>query len=80
MDLTKQQIHLWYIPLNTKFTIFIISILSTDEQQHANNFYFEQHRTSYILKKIALRQILSQYCMAEPYAINFKYTYHQSLI
>ncbi len=78
MHLTKQQIHLWYISLDIKVSpSSLFSILSIDEQQKANNFYFEQHKTSYILRKIALRQILSKYCMITSNAINFKYTYYQ---
>lgn len=78
MNLTKQQIHLWYISLNTTESLnSLFSILSIDEQQKANDFYSNKHRTSYILRKSALRQILSQYCMTNPNAINFKYTYYQ---
>lgn len=78
MNLIKKQIHLWYISINTTVSLSsLFSILSLDEQQKANDFYFNKHKASYILRKSALRLILSQYCMISPNAINFKYNYYQ---
>lgn len=79
MNLTERTIHLWYIPYDviTVSLNSLFSILSVEEQNKANDFYFNKHKTAYILRKLALRVILSQYCMINPNAINFKYNYYQ---
>ena len=78
MILTKKHIHLWYIPLNIEASLdLLFPILSIDEQQKADRFYFKQHRERYILRKYALRQILSKYLTSHPKDILFVHNHHQ---
>lgn len=78
IKIEPNNIHIWYIPLNNEELLDrFIHILSSDELQKANNFHFLRHRKAYLLRKIALRQILSKYCNIEAKHIQFKYTKNQ---
>lgn len=78
MNLIANNIHIWYIPLNieTPFS-HVFSILSTDEQEKANNFYFEKHKKHYVYRRFALRKILSKYYNIDPKTISFSYNDYQ---
>lgn len=74
--LRNQQIHLWFIPLNISTQLEnLYYMLSTEEREKAYNFYFELHKNKYIVRRAALRQILSKYCKVRPINIDFKYNH-----
>ena len=76
--LTTNLIHLWYISLDIEIKLEkLVPFLSANELQKANSFLFEHLRYAYILRRGALRHILSQYCNIEPQSINFNYNNYQ---
>lgn len=70
-------VHFWqaYLPdLHSKENS-LTEILSPDELERANRFYFPEHRHRFILARGILRQILSCYLSIHPREIIFSYTH-----
>ena len=75
LNLRENLIHLWYIPLDKVFFSSELGlVLAKEELQKAQNFYFENLRVNYIIKRNALRWILSKYCNVAPQDIVIQYT------
>src|SRR5579875_99593 len=51
-----------------------LGLLSKDEVERADRFYFEQHRRRFIIGRGAMRQILSSYAGARPEKLVFTYS------
>lgn len=64
-SLTAEEIHIWMLDLNN-FTDsaslkFCNALLSPDEQQQAQRFYFDRHRRRFLVTRGAIRWVLSCY-------------------
>jgi 4'-phosphopantetheinyl transferase len=78
MNLTTENIHLWFIPLGMEVNLDkLFFLLSTDELQKANQYKFINLKLAYVLRRSALRRILSLYCKVDPRFIKFNYTKFQ---
>jgi 4'-phosphopantetheinyl transferase len=72
LPLPKNTIHLWQFSLLSD-ELFYASLLSPDEIERANRFYFERHRRRFTIARGILRQLLGQYLDCEPTLIAFDY-------
>ncbi|NEP01175.1 MAG: 4'-phosphopantetheinyl transferase superfamily protein [Symploca sp. SIO2E9] len=77
-DLVLQSngVHIWRANLNlaTEQIEQLAQTLSTDEQQRADRFHFDQHRQHFIVGRGMLRTILSYYLNLEPHQLEFSYS------
>ena len=77
LALSHQQVHLWHVDLETFIEhqqhVHLYPLLSDDEQQRANRFYFERDRHRFIVGRGLLRTILSHYLTLAPNQIQFDY-------
>jgi 4'-phosphopantetheinyl transferase len=73
--LAPGEVHLWQIHLlgSDEEIVWGRSVLSADEIQRADRYYFERHRRSFIVARSALRKILSTYLNVLPRDIAFSY-------
>jgi len=76
LSLAPNQIHIWRMFLNqpTEKTQQLSQILSPEENNKANRFYFEKDRHKFILSRGTLRTILSQYLNFPPQNLKFTYS------
>jgi 4'-phosphopantetheinyl transferase len=76
--LGEREIHIVraYLTASTTEISRYSGILSPDELQRASRFYFERHRTRYIVGRGLLRFILGTYIRADPSSIRFNYGLH----
>jgi 4'-phosphopantetheinyl transferase len=74
--LTRNDIHLWLIPLDQQQDIVqtCATILPPDETARAQRFHFPHLRTRFIVAHAALRHILATYLDVAPQALTFEYT------
>lgn len=68
--LNSKSIIIWQYPLNNLFN-GAFNLLSADEQQRANNFYFKKHQRRFIVSHAMLRIILAQYAKIAPKNLSF---------
>jgi 4'-phosphopantetheinyl transferase len=70
--LHDEAIHLWWIDLSKDpLTERWRRILSQEECQRAEGFYFDRHRINYVNAHLALRKILSMYHECQPSQLLF---------
>ena len=76
--LTGSDIHVWCASLNVspQDLSYYGSLLSPDEVQRAERFYFEKDRDRFIIGRGLLRTILGGYLNLEPAQIEFVYGEH----
>ncbi len=68
-------VHLWRLKLDLPEAGWnaLIPLLSADERQRADRFYFEHDRRRYIASKGAQRSILAGYLQADPHQLQFEF-------
>lgn len=73
--LTGNQVDIWKILLEGRSCRIqeCRQLLSADEAERADRFYFENHRRRFIASRAALRQILAGYLDLAPQALTFCY-------
>ncbi len=73
--LNDQNVHLWLATQNIEndYIASLYAILSNDEKERANRFYFEKDRNSYIVSRALLRILIGKYLNQKPDSIIFKY-------
>jgi 4'-phosphopantetheinyl transferase len=73
--LAKDEVHIWQAHLNLSEAQCqtLARLLSPDEQQRAQRFYFEQHRQRFIAGRGMLRTILGRYLKLAPHQLQFSY-------
>ena len=70
--LHENEIHIWLVRLDGSFCMRCgIQLLSTDEQERAAKFKFQNDRRRYIVAHTALRLLLSQYANVSSSELNF---------
>jgi 4'-phosphopantetheinyl transferase len=74
-ELAAAEVHVWRIHLIAHEGVIhrCRDLLSADELQRADRFYFERDRNRFILARAAMRKILSRYVKAAPQALVFSY-------
>lgn len=70
--LNKTHIDIWQYPLSIEPS-WALSLLSEDERQRANQFYFERHRRRFIVARAIMRTILARYIDRHPKNLVFQY-------
>jgi 4'-phosphopantetheinyl transferase len=70
---SSSQLNIWQFSLNTPISDLERTILSSDEIDRANRYYFEPHRRRFIVARVRLRQILASYLFHNPRDIRFEY-------
>jgi 4'-phosphopantetheinyl transferase len=75
MKLCETEVHLWQIQLaNQEWGLqYLRSLLSPDEVQRADRFYFEKHKRRFIVARAATRVILATYVGRAPHELAFSY-------
>lgn len=75
LTLGNQDVHVWRAALDapTEYVQQMVKILSADEQQRANRFYFDRDRQRFIIGRGLLRTILGRYLGLEPSRVQFCY-------
>ncbi|MBW4651005.1 MAG: 4'-phosphopantetheinyl transferase superfamily protein [Kastovskya adunca ATA6-11-RM4] len=75
LSLLKDEVHIWRAELNLPEWRLqhLAQLLSPDEQQRAERFYFEQHRQRFIAARGILRTLLGRYLAIEPHQLQFRY-------
>jgi len=71
--LSFSQLDIWQFSLDIPISDFEKKILSGDEIERANRYYFERHRRRFIVGRVRLRQILAHYLSHDAKAIQFEY-------
>lgn len=76
LTLLKNEIHVWHTPLDVPaYRIQELGkLLSSDEQERAEKFYFERHRRRFTVARGLLRTILGRYLNADPKRLHFIYS------
>lgn len=71
----NQDVHVWRAALDapTEYVQQMVKILSSDEQQRADRFYFDRDRRRFIIGRGLLRTILGRYLSIEPSRVQFCY-------
>lgn len=74
--LSENDVHVWRADLNLPAWRLkpVAQTLSSDEQQRAERFYFEQDRKHFIAGRGLLRTILGRYLDLEPSKLQFSYS------
>ena len=74
--LSEDEVHVWRADLNLSASRIeqLAQILSPDEQQRAQRFYFERDRKRFIAGRGILRTILSRYLDLDPSQLQFSYS------
>lgn len=78
MKLDNNQVHIWTINLNIspEQENEMYALLSSDEEERADNFRFPHHRQRFVVARGALRQIIALYLNIYPKNVVFGYTKH----
>jgi 4'-phosphopantetheinyl transferase len=73
--LSPDDLYIWKIELksSTSELEYCEEILSSDEMDRANRFYFPKHRQRFMIGRGSLRTILSRYLDVKPEQIKFDY-------
>jgi len=75
LKLSANEVHIWRIGLAgpADYIQHCRGVLSQDECDRADRFYFEEHRNRFILARAAMRQILGFYagCMAQELVFSY---------
>lgn len=73
--LPRGEVHVWPVSLDQPDMLIhrLVQILSLEEQSRAERFHSEQDRLHFIVGRIVLRILLSQYLMINPNHIEFHY-------
>ncbi len=74
--LSEDEVHVWRADLNLSASRIeqLAQILSPDEQQRAQRFYFERDRKRFIAGRGILRAMLSRYLDLDPTLLQFSYS------
>jgi len=69
-------VHLWKLNLDSSKDKLIVlwNILSSDEKDRANKFYFEKDRVHFVKCRASLRNLLGNYLGLKPAELQFEYT------
>jgi 4'-phosphopantetheinyl transferase len=72
---SRNEVHLWSIDLtrHENRTQYYHQLLSPDEAERADRFYFEKHRMRFTRARATMRQILSRYVGVPPAELAFSY-------
>lgn len=75
LPVLKQTAHVWCVALDFSQDILktFLSLLSSDEQERAQQFRFEKDRNHFIAARGLLREVLSRYSNIEPQKLKFHY-------
>ncbi|MGF1480147.1 MAG: 4'-phosphopantetheinyl transferase family protein [Cyanophyceae cyanobacterium] len=73
--MTNDSVHAWRANLDVGIEQLqsFMAILSADEKQRAEQFYFSQHSQRFIVGRGLLRSILGQYLKTDPAQLEFEY-------
>jgi 4'-phosphopantetheinyl transferase len=76
LNLLSNQVHIWRIYLDQSPTVLKLleAILSEDEVQRADRFYFDTDRNRFVVARGCLRNILGRYLKVDPDGLKFRYT------
>lgn len=69
--ISSRQVHVWHFHLNRNPTDKEIASLNDEERARAARYHFEHHRRRFMVGRITLRQILSEYLNTSPQSIKF---------
>jgi 4'-phosphopantetheinyl transferase len=75
LQLTAGAVHLWKVNLRVppESPAYYSSILSDEEKQRADRFYFEKDRQQYLTGRATLRELLGRYLECPPASIVFEF-------
>lgn len=75
LSLQTGEVHVWRIELEQPGSLLekFRSTLEADELQRASRFHFEKHRSSFVVGRGFLRDILSRYLETKPETLRFSY-------
>lgn len=75
LTLADQEVHLWLANLDACDNRLreLGQLLSADELDRADKFYFERHRRRFTIARGTLRVILARYLTTEPQQVRFEY-------
>lgn len=73
--LPEEEVHVWYASLggDPQLPGRLLPLLSSDERQRAERFYFEADRQRWIAARGTLRILIGRYLDLEPQALKFTY-------
>ncbi|MCL2933876.1 MAG: 4'-phosphopantetheinyl transferase superfamily protein [Trichodesmium sp. MAG_R03] len=76
LELSENNVHIWStnLKLSSGKIEKLSTILSPDEKNRANRFYFERDKNRFIIARGTLRTILSRYLNIEPKKLQFTYS------
>lgn len=76
VTLPTDEVHVWGVDLQLAGAQVnqLTQVLTADERDRANRFHFDRHRRRFIVRRAALRYILSHYLALPPAAIPFDYS------
>src|SRR5438034_297656 len=72
---SDHQVDIWTIDLGQQKADvqYYRELLSPDEVQRADRFYYEKHRNNFIISRAAMREIMSRYTSGSPRSVAFTY-------
>ncbi|MEO0509798.1 MAG: 4'-phosphopantetheinyl transferase superfamily protein [Verrucomicrobiota bacterium] len=78
MTINKRTAHIWTLCIDRIKPIKkdLFTVLSSDEQERALRFKFEEHSTSYTVTRASLRLLLARYLQKIPEKLNIEYSLH----
>lgn len=78
ISLSRQEVHIWRVDLDqpSDRLMMFSTLLSSDEHERANRFYFEHDRRRFIVSRGGLRTILSFYLNCLPCELQLQYGNH----
>ena len=76
LELSVNNVHIWSVSLKLLPSQIeqLSTILSSDEIERANRFYFERDKNRFTIARGTLRKILSRYLNIEPKKLQFYYS------
>ncbi len=76
LELSVNNVHIWSVSLKLLPSQIeqLSTILSSDEIERANRFYFERDKNRFTIARGTLRKILSRYLNIEPKKLQFAYS------